>query len=67
MNISTWDYDEPDKFDNDFSISMSHTKEELERKKAGEKVNRFFIGNGKIWDTNSPQQATDQALEKLPF
>lgn len=67
MNISTWDYDEPDKYDNDFSIAMSHTKEELERKKAGEKVNKIFIGNGKIWETNSPQPITEKDLENLPF
>ena len=50
INVSTWDYDEPDQYDNDFSVSMSPTKEEIEQRKAGEKINRVFIGNGRIWE-----------------
>ena len=30
MNLSTYDYEERDRFDNDFSVSMALTKEEIE-------------------------------------
>lgn len=67
MNLSTWDNDEPDKFGNDFSISMSPTKEEIERRKAGEKVDRIFIGNGKIWETKEMEAITEKDHDDLPF
>ena len=49
LPIQTWDFDGPDSHDNDFSVSISLTKEERERAKSGEKINRVFIGNGRIW------------------
>lgn len=67
MNISTWDNDEPDRFDNDFSVSMSPTKEEIERRKNGEKVDRIFIGNGRIWETQNMQPITEKDTDDLPF
>ncbi len=33
LSISTYDNDEPDKYDNDFSVSLPLTKEEIEAKK----------------------------------
>lgn len=67
LPVQTYDYDEPDRFDNDFSVSISLTKEEIERKKAGEKVNRVFIGNGKIWEDRGMQQASGEDIDDLPF
>jgi hypothetical protein len=67
LPIGTYDYDEPDKFDNDFSVSISPTKEEIEKKKAGEKINRVFIGNGRIWPDKGMQTATEQETDDLPF
>jgi hypothetical protein len=67
MNISTWDNDTPDKFDNDFSVSMSPTKEETERRKNGEKIDRIFIGNGKIWEQKEAQPITQAEKDDLPF
>lgn len=67
LPIGTYDYDEPDKYDHDFSVSISLTKEEIERKKAGEKVNRVFIGNGRIWEDRGMQQASDEDMDDLPF
>lgn len=67
MNLSTWDNDEPDKFGNDFSISMSPTKEEIERRKSGEKVDRIFIGNGKIWEQKEMETITQEDHDDLPF
>lgn len=67
LPIETWDYDAPDQFDNDFSVSVSHNKEEIERINAGEKINRVFIGNGRIWEqkTNT-KPATEEDLDDLP-
>ncbi|TXE18593.1 hypothetical protein ES692_06000 [Psychroserpens burtonensis] len=67
MNLSTWDSDDPDKFGNDFSVSMSPTKAEIEKRKSGEKVNRVFIGNGKIWEQKEMQATTEEDHDDLPF
>lgn len=50
LMLETWDNDEPDKYDNDFSVSVCFNKDEIERSKAGEKINRTYLGNGKIWE-----------------
>ena len=50
LMLESWDNDEPDKFDNDFSVSISLNKKEVERSKAGEKVPRIYLGNGMIWE-----------------
>ncbi|PWA09527.1 hypothetical protein [Flavobacterium laiguense] len=72
LMIETWDYDVPDKFDNDFSISISRNKEEAERVKNGEKLDRIFIGNGRIWEqTDAMRPMTEaeikEAGDDLPF
>lgn len=67
MNISTWDYDQEDQYGNDFSVSMSPTKEEIERKKTGEKVDRVFIGNGRIWEQKEMQPISQEEIDDLPF
>ncbi len=67
LQIETYDYDEPDKYDNDFSVSVSRNKEEVERVKAGEKINRVFIGNGRIWEQKEQEQATEEEVSDLPF
>ena len=67
LPIQTYDYDEPDKFDNDFSVSISLTKEEIEARKNGEKINRVFIGNGRIWEDIGMQQASEEDTDDLPF
>jgi len=65
INVSTWDKDEPDQFGNDFSVEVSPSKAETARRKEGEKVNRIFIGNGKIWESET--QASPDEVEDLPF
>jgi len=67
LPLQTFDYDEPDRFDNDFSVSISMTKEEQEAKKSGIPVNRIFIGNGKIWEQQGMQNATPDDVDDLPF
>lgn len=67
LSISTYDYDEPDQFDNDFSVSISPNKEEVEARKNGEKINRIFIGNGRIWENQGMQPTTEEDHDDLPF
>ena len=67
LPIQTYDHDEPDRFDNDFSVSISLTKEEIEARKNGEKINRVFIGNGRIWEDTGMQQASEEDTDYLPF
>ena len=67
LNLSTYDYDAPDKYDNDFSISLPLTVDEVERKKSGEKVNRIFLGNGRIWPDNQMQPISEEDADDLPF
>ena len=69
MNIETWDNDAPDKYDNDFSVSMCRNKDELERIKNGEEIKRIYLGNGKIWEQKEMQPLTEQQQQEtdLPF
>lgn len=71
LSIETWDYDEPDKYDNDFSVSMCLSKEEIEKKKTGEDIKRVFIGSGRIWEQlESTRPITQEEIDKdddLPF
>lgn len=68
LQVATYDYDEPDRFDNDFSVSLPLTKEEIETKKQGGEVKRVFIGNGRIWpDKEKMQPASEEDLDDLPF
>lgn len=66
LAVETWDSDGPDKYDNDFSISVSRTKEEIEQIKAGATINRAFIGNGRIWeDKPTMRELTPEEIAKL--
>ena len=74
LNIETWDNDEPDKYDNDFSVSICLNKDEIERSKAGETIKRVYLGNGRIWETVSKiREATPEDIanmeedDSLPF
>ena len=68
LNLATYDNNEPDKFGNDFSVSIPLSKEEQAEKKAGKEVKRVFLGNGKIWpDTDNMAPASDSEVDDLPF
>lgn len=68
LNLATFDLNEPDKYGNDFSVSIPLTKEELADKKAGKEVKRVFLGNGKIWpDNETMQPANESDTDDLPF
>ncbi|WP_430811295.1 MULTISPECIES: hypothetical protein [unclassified Carboxylicivirga] len=67
LPIETYDYDEPDRFDNDFSVSVSLSKEEIEAKRSGQQVMRVFIGNGRIWEDLQAQPPTQDDIDDLPF
>lgn len=69
--LTTWDNDETDQYGNDFSVSHSKTKEEVERAKSGEKVLTVYVGNGRIWEYKEKMQPmTPEEIAKdddLPF
>lgn len=70
LMLESWDNDEPDKYDNDFSISISRNKDEVEKIKAGEKLKRIFIGNGRIWEQKEAmREMTEEELkhDDIPF
>lgn len=68
LNLSTWDYDEPDQFDNDFSVSISLNEDEVKRRKNGEQIKRIFLGSGRIWEYKpKTTEATQEDLDDLPF
>ena len=68
LNLQTWDNEEPDQYDNDFSISIPLSKEEIEAKKNGEEVKRVYLGNGRIWESKDKMQpATEEDHDDLPF
>lgn len=67
LPLTTYDYDQPDQFDNDFSVSLPLTDEQKEAKKRGEKVERVFLGNGRIWPDNQMQPITEEEADGLAF
>lgn len=68
LNLQSWDNDEPDQYDNDFSVSIPLTKDEIERKKNGEDIKRVYLGNGRIWENQTNMQpASDEDTDDLPF
>ena len=70
LNIETWDYDESDKYDNDFSVSISRNKTEVEQIKNGAKLDRIFLGNGRVWESiDKTKPLTQEEIETsdIPF
>lgn len=68
LNLETWDNEEPDQYDNDFSVSIPLSKDELEAKKNGEEVKRVYLGNGRIWEPKEKMQpAKEEDIDDLPF
>lgn len=66
LMLETWDNDEPDKYDNDFSVSVALSKDEVERSKAGEKILRTYLGNGRIWEpVNKMREATPEDVAQM--
>lgn len=66
LMLETWDNDEPDKYDNDFSVSVALSKDEVERSKGGEKIMRTYLGNGRIWEPVSKmREATPEDVAKM--
>jgi hypothetical protein len=66
LNLTTFDYDTPDKFGNHFSVSLPLTEDQIEKKEKGEKIERIFLGSGKIWN-DSKRQITKEEADDLPF
>lgn len=69
LNLETWDNDEPDKYDNDFSVSISFNKNEIEAKKEGADIKRIYLGNGRIWEVESKirESLPDEEHDDVPF
>ena len=67
LNLSTYDYDAPDQYDNDFSVSLPLTADEIAEKKAGKDVKRIFLGNGRIWPDTGMSATTQKDHDDLPF
>lgn len=66
LSIETWDNDEPDKYDNDFSVSICFNKEEIEKSKNGETIKRIYLGNGRIWEQISKmREATPKDIAQM--
>lgn len=66
LNLVTYDYDAPDQFGNHFSISLPLTEIQVKKKENGEKIQRVFLGSGKIWGNSSSQISKEEA-DDLPF
>jgi hypothetical protein len=66
LNLESWDNDEPDKYDNDFSVRISMNKDDIERKKNGETIPSIYLGNGKIWEpVNKMREATPEEIANM--
>lgn len=66
LNLETWDNDEPDKYDNYFSVRVCLSKEQIEAKKAGESILSIYLGNGRIWEAVSKvHEATPEEIKEM--
>lgn len=61
LNLTSWDNDEPDKYGNDFSVSISQSKEEREAKQK-----KVYLGNGKIVG-RSESSSSSSSSNDLPW
>lgn len=54
LNLTTYDYDQKNEYNEDFSVSLPLTEREKAQKKNDPnfKVDRVFCGNGRIWGEN---------------
>ncbi|WP_417365963.1 hypothetical protein [Flavobacterium beibuense] len=50
LPVTTYDYDQTNEKDEDFKAMVSLNKDENAKRKTGEKVDRIYIGSGKIWN-----------------
>lgn len=66
LNLTTYDYDEPDQFGNHFSVSLPLTEKQLKARENGEKPTRIFLGNGKIWGEQT-RELSQEEQDDLPF
>lgn len=66
LNLTTYDYDEPDQYGNHFSVSLPLTEAQLKAKEKGKKPTRIFLGNGKIWE-NQTKELSKEEKDDLPF
>jgi hypothetical protein len=66
LNLTTYDYDEPDQFGNHFSVSLPLLENQIKEKEKGEKIQRVFLGSGKIWG-NTTQQINKEESDALGF
>ena len=66
LNLNTYDYDEADKFGNHFSVSLPITDEQKKAKEQNQKIERIFLGSGKIWESSTKAITPDEA-DDLPF
>jgi hypothetical protein len=64
LSLTTYDNDQPDNYGNDFAVWISQTKEERDAK-----VNRKYLGNGKIVVASSGGNAAakPKTTDGLPF
>ena len=66
LMLETWDNLEKDKYDNDFSVRVCLSKEQIEAKKAGETVLSTYLGNGRIWEAVSKvHEATPEEVKQM--
>ena len=66
LNLESWDNDEPDKYDNDFSVRVCLSTAQIEAKKAGETVLSTYLGNGRIWEqVFKTHEATPEEIKQM--
>ncbi len=65
INLNSWDNDETDQYDNDFSVTVNFTKEEREARTA-QGLKNLYVGNGRVIATGQ-QAATPEDTDDLPF
>lgn len=68
LAVQTYDYDEPDRYNNNFSVSLPHSEEEKKRIADGEKIQRIFIGNGRTYAAEERMKPIDDKdADEIPW
>lgn len=66
INLTSWDNDTTDQYDNDFSVTVNFTKEEREASTA-QGLKNLYVGNGRVWPDKAATPASQEDVDDLPF
>lgn len=68
LAVQTYDYDEPDRYNNNFSVQLPYNNDEKKRREAGEKIPRIFVGSGRTFKVEENMRPiNDNEADEIPW